>query len=468
MEDRSSSSAHERTPEAYASANATRFVGELAEFVGHPSVSSDSRHAGDTRRCAAWLARHLRAIGLEAVRVAETGGHPVVCGQWLHAPGRATVLVYGHYDVQPADPAHEWSTPPFAPAIRGDRLYGRGAADDKGQMFTHFKAIESWLRTSGALPVNVKCLLEGEEETGSTHLPAFLAAHPEAGAADAAVVSDMRILGPDRPSLTESLRGALRVELMANGSGRDLHSGNYGGAVHNPLQALCAILAQLHDRRGRVAIPGFYDRVCDLSPRQRSEMAVVGPSDAEILKAAGTAWSWGEPGYTAYERTTIRPALTITAVRGGHQGPGAKAIIPATASAMLDFRLVADQDPAEIERLVRRFVARIVPASVRLAVRTRVSAPPITTARTRIAVRAAAAAYRVGFGRAPVFLRSGGTIPVVHMLERILRVPTVMMGFALPDSNVHAANENLHLPTFFRGIRTSVHFLRAMAERGAP
>ena len=467
MDARSCCSARKPPPEAYPGPHRQRFVRELQEFIRFPSVSSDPEHAADMRGCAAWLAHHLRAIGLEGVRVWDTAGHPVVCGHWLRAAGRPTVLIYGHYDVQPADPPGEWSTPPFEPTVRGDRLYGRGAADDKGQMFAHLKAIESWLRTRGALPVNVKCLLEGEEEVGSTHLAAFLAEHREAAAADAAVVSDMRIRGPDEPSLTESLRGALSLELTVSGPKTDLHSGNYGGAIENPLQVLCAIVAGLQDRRGRIAIPGFYDRVRDLRVHERAEMAATGPSDRDILADAGTMWSWGEPGYTGYERTTVRPALTVTAIRGGHQGDGVKAIVPARASAMLDVRLAADQDPAEIDRLCRRFVARIVPPSATVSVRTLFSAPPVSTPRASTAVQAARAAYSAAFGRAPTFLRIGGTIPVVHLLERMLRVPTVMMGFALPDSNLHAPDENLHLPTFFRGIRTSLHFLREMAKSGA-
>ena len=467
MDARSCCSAREHPPEAYLGRHRQRFVRELGEFIRFPSISSEPQHAPAMRGCAVWLAHHLRAIGLEGVRVWDTAGHPVVCGHWLRAAGRPTVLIYGHYDVQPADPPGEWSSPPFDATVRDDRLFGRGAADDKGQMFAHLKAIESWLRTSGALPVNVKCLLEGEEEIGSTHLAAFLAAHGEAAAADAAVVSDMRIMGADAPSLTESLRGALSLELTVSGPKTDLHSGNFGGAIENPLQVLCAIVAGLQDRRGRIAIPGFYDRVRDLRVHERAEMSATGPSDRDILADAGTTWSWGEPGYTAYERTTVRPALTVTAIRGGHQGGGVKAIVPARASAMLDVRLAADQDPAEIDRLCRRFIARIVPPSVTATLRTVFSAPPVSTPRASTAMRAADAAYRSGFGRAPAFLRIGGTIPVVHLLERVLRVPTVMMGFALPDSNLHAPDENLHLPTFFRGIRTSIHFLREMAERGA-
>ena len=467
MDARSLSLAHEAEPDDYARRHAPRFVRELAEFIRIPSVSSLSEHESDMRECAAWLVRHLRAIGLEGVRCWDTGGHPVVCGHWLHAAGRPTVLIYGHYDVQPADPAAEWSSPPFAPAVRDERLFGRGSADDKGQMFVHLKAIESWLRTRRSMPVNVKCLFEGEEEIGSSNLQSFLDEHRAEVDADAAVVSDMRIRGPDRPSITESLRGALRIELEVRGARTDLHSGNFGGAVANPLQILCEIVAKLHDGRGRVVIPGFYDRVRDLTADQRAEMAAIGPSDREILADAGTASTFGEPGYSAYERTTIRPALTITAVRGGHQGEGEKAVIPARASAMLDFRLAADKDPGEIDRLCRRFVARIAPSMVKVTLRTLFRAWPVSSPRGEPAMRAAAAAYRTGFDRVPIVLRIGGTIPVVHMLKETLGVPTVMMGFALPDSNLHAPDENMHLPTFFRGIQTSISFLREMAARGA-
>ena len=465
---RSFSSARETPPAVYARQHARRFVRELAELIRFPSVSSLAQHAADVRNCADWLVRHLREIGLEGVRRWDSGGHPMVCGHWLHAAGRPTLLIYGHYDVQPADPVGEWSSPPFEPAIRGDHLFGRGSADDKGQFFVHVKAIESWLGTRGRLPVNVKCLFEGDEEIGSTSLPAFLATHPTHVSADAAVVSDMRMRGPNVPSITESLRGALRLELDVRGARADLHSGNFGGAVANPLQVLSEIVARLHDRHGRIAIPGFYDRVRELSDDERAEMAAHGPSDREILGEAGAPSLFGEPGYSAYERTTIRPALTITSVRAGHQGEGAKAVIPARASALLDFRLAADQEPIQIDRLCRRLLARIAPATVTVRLRTLFHASPVATPRDEPAVRAAAAAYRAGFGRAAIFLRIGGTVPVVSILHERLRIPTVMMGFALPDSNLHAPDENLHLPTFFRGIRTSIQFLHEMAVRGSP
>jgi acetylornithine deacetylase/succinyl-diaminopimelate desuccinylase-like protein len=455
------------TPAQYLQAHRDRFVAELAEFLRYPSVSVEPGRAGDVRRCAAWLARHLAAIGLDEARATATGGHPIVSADWLRAPGQPTVLVYGHYDVQPPDPLDAWSSPPFEPAVRGANLYARGAADDKGQMFVHVKALESHLRTTGGLPVNVKCLFEGEEEIGSPHLPAFIVERRRALRADVAVVSDMRMLGPERPALTESLRGALSVEVRMQGQRKDLHSGNFGGVVHNPVQALCDVLSSLHDARGRVAIPGFYDRVRGPTAEEREYMAAVGPSDLDILTDAGAARGWGEPGYSLYERTSIRPSLTITGVTGGYQGPGGKAVIPSHARATLDVRLVEDQDPADIDARLRRFVHRIARPTVIAQVRTLFRAHPARVRRDHPATRAAAAAYRAGFGVSPVFVRVGGTIPVVHSLQRLLGVPTVMMGFALPDSDLHAPNEKLHLPTFFRAIRTSIHFLNELSKPGS-
>jgi acetylornithine deacetylase/succinyl-diaminopimelate desuccinylase-like protein len=451
---------------SYAQDERARFVAELKQFVAFPSVSAQPERKADVRRCAEWLATHLRGAGLDHVRIVPTAGHPIVYADWLRARGRPTVLVYGHYDVQPADPLAAWQSPPFEPTLRGENLHGRGASDDKGQMFTHVKAIESLLRATGTLPVNVKCLFKGEEEIGSTHLLAFLRRHGEAMTADIAVLSDNRMLGPDRPVITESLRGGLSVELEVFGQGHDLHSGNFGGAVHNPLQALCEILVGLHDAGGRIAIPGLYDRVRQLSARERTYMRGFGPSDAAILADASAQTGWGEAGYTLYERTTIRPALTINGLTGGYQGPGTKAVIPSRASAKLNFRLVPDQDPLEIDRLLRAHVARIAPPTVRTAIRTDLAVKPAVTERNHPAVSAAAAAYQKGFGAAPVFVRSGGTIPVVNHLREILGIPSVLMGFALPDDGLHAPNEKFHLPTFFKAIATSIHFLTEVAGIG--
>lgn len=446
----------------YARAHQARFTAELREFVRFPTVSSQPQHAGDIRRCAAWLAKRLAGIGLDAVRIVPTARHPVVYAEWRRRPGAPTVLIYGHYDVQPADPLAEWTSPPFEPAIRGRDLYGRGACDDKGQLFVHVKAMEAWLRTEGALPVNVKCIFEGEEEIGSPHLAQLIARNRNGLQADVALISDTRMLGKGRPALSCSQRGALSVEWEVSGPKQDLHSGNFGGAIHNPLQALCEMLASLHDARGRVSIPGFYARVRRWSPAERANMRRSGPSDRGILRDAGTARGWGERGYTLYERTTSRPALTLNGIAGGYGGPGVKSVIPARALAKLNFRLVAGQDPCEIEGLFRRHVAHITPPTVRSTVRTVSRASPVLIDPHHPAMRAAAIAYRKAFGRAPVLIRSGGTIPAVSLFQKDLGIPSVLMGFALPDSRIHAPNERFHLPNFRRGIDASIWFLHAL------
>jgi acetylornithine deacetylase/succinyl-diaminopimelate desuccinylase-like protein len=453
-----------KDPFAFARSQRGRFIAELSEFIRFASVGGQPQHVADVRRCAAWLAAHLRKTGLEHVQVMATGGHPIVYADWLHAPGRATLLVYGHYDVQPADPLDAWRSPPFEPTRRGENLHGRGASDDKGQMFTHVKAMEAWLNTTGQLPVNVKCLFEGEEEIGSPNLPAFLDRYADALAADVAVLSDNQMLGPDRPVITESLRGALSLELQIRGPDNDLHSGNYGGAVHNPLQALCEIIAKLHDVSGRVTIPGFYDRVRQWGEQERVYMRDAGPSDKKILADASARQGWGESGYSLYERLTIRPALTLNGITGGYQGKGVKAVIPARASVKLNIRLAPDQDPQEIDRLFRAYVARIAPPTVRIAVRTDLAAKPAVLDRRHPAMRAAAKAYRRGFGVAPTYLRIGGTIPIVNLLQEQHGIPTVLMGFALPDDQLHGPNEKVHLPTFFKGIATSISFLEEIAR----
>jgi acetylornithine deacetylase/succinyl-diaminopimelate desuccinylase-like protein len=449
---------------AYALQHNSRFVAELKDFVRFPTISAQPEHAGDLKQCAKWLANHLRWIGLENVRVIPTAGHPIVYADWLQARALPTVLIYGHYDVQPPDPLAEWRSPPFDPIVRGEQLYGRGASDDKGQLFTHLKALEAYLKTDGTLPVNVRCIFEGEEEIGSTNLTAFLQRNRKALNADVAVMSDTRMLAPDRPALTYAMRGALSVEVEIRGAAQDLHSGNYGGAIHNPLQALCEIVAGLHDRDGRITIPGFYERVRQWSNDERKLMAHSGPADESILRDAKARAGWGEWGYTLYERTTIRPALTINGITGGYQGPGSKAVIPARAVAKLNFRLVPDQDPVEIDKHFRKHVARVTPNTVTSEVRTTLTAQPALIDRSHPALRAAATAYRAGFGRAPAFLRSGGTIPIVNTLQEIFGIPTVLMGFALPDDRMHAPNEKFYLPNFRHGISTSIHFLNEIAH----
>jgi acetylornithine deacetylase/succinyl-diaminopimelate desuccinylase-like protein len=450
-------------PLIYAQTHRQRFVTELKDFVRFPSVSAQPRHDGDLKKCAAWLANHLRRIGLEHINIVSTPRHPLVYAEWRRAPERPTVLIYGHYDVQPADPLHEWRSPPFEPVVHGHNLYGRGACDDKGQMFAHVKALEAYLRTERVLPVNVQCLFEGEEEIGSPNLTPFLSQHKSALAADVAVMSDMPMIAPDHPAITYAMRGGLSLELEVCGPKRDLHSGIFGGAIHNPLQALCEIIARLHDANGRVAIPGFYDHVRRWSEQEREYMACTGPSDAQILRDA-QGQGWGERSYTLYERTTIRPVMTVNGIIGGYQGPGSKAVIPARAVAKLSFRLVPDQDPAEINRLFREHIARLTPPTVHSSVRTNFMAEPALVNRRHPGMRAALVAYRKGFGATPVFLRSGGTIPIVNTFQTMLGLPTVLMGFALPDDRMHAPNEKFHLPNFYHGIATSAWFLAEIGK----
>jgi len=442
----------------------TQIVSELAHFVRFPSVSAQPQHVADVHRCAEWLAAHLRRIGIAEANIVSTPGLPIVYAEAVTDHRRPTVLIYGHYDVQPADPVDEWRTDPFRPVVRGNNLYGRGASDDKGQLFAHVKALETYLRSARGLPVNVKCLFEGEEEIGSPNLPAFLRQHRGRLQADVAVVSDMSMLGPHSPAITYALRGALSLEVEVFGQERDLHSGIFGGVVHNPIQALCEMLSSLHDGRGRIAVPGFYAPVRCWPERERRFMASAGPADAKILRNAGATRPWGEHGFSLYERATIRPSLSITGITGGYQGTGPKSVIPSRASAKLNLRLVPDQDPVDMEQLVRRHLMAISPPEVRVRVRSQLSAKPALMDRRHPTMEAAAAAYERGFGSLPVFLRSGGTIPVVNMLQEELGIPTVLMGFGLPDDRVHGPNEKFHLPTYFNAIATAVAFLAEMAD----
>jgi acetylornithine deacetylase/succinyl-diaminopimelate desuccinylase-like protein len=466
MADVTADARHAVAAVAHARAQRAAAVEGLARLVRFPSVSVDPRRASDVARCARYLAEELRRMGLEHVRVEQTPRHPLVWARWARAPGRPTLLVYGHYDVQPADGV--WRIPPFEPAVRGSDMFGRGASDDKGQLSTHLRALEALLATRRRLPLNVVVLLDGEEEIGSPSLPAFLSRRQRELDCDAAVMSDTRMLGPGRPAITYSLRGSLSLELEVHANRNELHSGNFGGAVANPLQTVAEIVASLHRRDGVVAVAGFYDDVHELSGVERIDMAVDGPSDEEILRAAGRRRGSGEPGFTLYERTTIRPAVTLNGIVGGYSGPGGKAVIPARATAKLNVRLVPDQRPERIEALLRAHVARVVPPGVRWSLQRGSAALPAVIDRSHPAMRAAEAAYRRGFGVEATFVRSGGTIPIVGLLERTLGVPTVLLGFALPDDRIHAANEKFHLPNLFRGTDTCIWFYEQFAATASP
>jgi acetylornithine deacetylase/succinyl-diaminopimelate desuccinylase-like protein len=438
----------------------------LFEFLRIPSVSTVPELAPDVQRAAQWVADRMQAAGLTGVRIDPTANHPVVYGAWTGAPGAPTVLIYGHYDVQPADPVALWTSPPFEPTLRDGYVYARGASDDKGQALVHLEAIAAYMATVGHLPVNVKVFIEGEEEIGSPNLEDWVKRHAADLSADVALISDTAIVAPDQPSIVYGLRGLAYMELEVTGPNRDLHSGQYGGAVLNPANALCHIIAGLHDADGRVTIPGFYDRVRPLTDEERAALARV-PFDLDAFRAAtGSAGGWGEAGYSIAERLGARPTLDVNGLWSGWTGPGAKTVLPAKAGAKVSMRLVPDQDPHVIAQLFADHVQRLSPAGVSVAVSELHGGWPALVDRDLPAMRAAARAYELGFGRAPVYTREGGTIPVVALLQQALNIPSILMGFGLPDDNLHAPDERYRLDNFDRGIETSIAFLDALAHEG--
>jgi acetylornithine deacetylase/succinyl-diaminopimelate desuccinylase-like protein len=445
------------------------FLEMLRPFVAFPSVNSDPAGRKAIADCARWLAQALRRSGLDNARVLPTKGAPVVYADWRRAPGKPTVLVYGHYDVQPPGPRDVWRTPPFEATVRGARVYGRGTSDDKGPILLLVKGLEAHL-ARGGLPVNVVCMFEGEEETGSANTTELVRARRDLFAADVAILSDTKMLAPGRPAVTYAERGALSLELEVRGPASELHSGTFGGAVHNPVHALSDLVAGLHDRDGRVAIPGFYDEVGGVPLRDPRSMAADARFDAQMMEQMGGVPPWGEDGYTLYERTTFRPALSVTGVTGGHQGPGVKSVIPPAAVAKLNIRLVPDQDPERVERAFRAYVRGNTPRTVRSTVRTVSRAKPAVMDPRHPAMRAARRAYTHGFGRPPALLRSGGTIPLVATFLESLGVPTILMGFSLPDDAIHGPNESFYLPTVPRALATVERFFTEVGRLpgGAP
>lgn len=433
-----------------------RWLADLSDLLAFPSVSAQPWHRGDIDAAAHWLAGHLHRIGLRNVAVlpGPNGGAPSVYGDWLLAPGQPTLLLYGHYDVQPAAPADGWRTPPFRATVVGQNLYARGASDDKGQLFIHLKAVESLLAHAGRLPVNVKVWLEGEEEIGSPNLAALLDREGERLRADAVLVSDTEMAAPGRPAIVVGLRGNLSCALDVRAPGAELHSGRYGGAAPDPLRVLCELIAGLHDRQGRVAVAGFYDRVRTFSADERRRMQAAGAADARFLSDLRVPADWGEAGYSPAERIAFRPALTVNGVSGGYTGPGGKAVIASRALARLGIRLVPDQEPAEIARLLGRHIAAATPPTVRARLRFTAQASPVVSPRGHPLMTAAVRAVRRVWGVPPVFTRSGGTIPAVAQFQRRLGAPALLLGFGLRDDAIHAPNEKLSLPNFCRGVAT--------------
>lgn len=439
-------------------------LSELCDFLRIRSVSSDPSYRGDVVRAADWLAAKLRALGAERVAVLQTGGHPVVYGEVTEAgEARPTVLVYGHYDVQPASATDDWETDPFEPEIRGDGLRARGASDNKGPMIACISAVEAVL-SSGAMPVNVKFLFEGEEEIGSAHFRGFLEGHRDLCACDLVLNPDVGMLGEHSPTIFYGLRGMYLARLRVAGPSRDLHSGGYGGVVRNPIHALSDLIAGMHDDEGRVALPGFYESVLPMSAEERSEMASLPRDDAAYLRDSGAPALWGEPGYLAPEREGARPALDVIHTFAGSE----KAAIPAEATAIVTVRLVPDQTPDEVHAQLVGYLGERAPATVRWEITDWSGFPALLTDRNGPGVRAMARAMKVVWGRDPVFYRSGGSIAAVGFIREILGVDSILTGFSLPSDRVHGPNERLHIPSWERGTHAVIGFLYCLSEEPVP
>lgn len=442
----------------YARAHHDAFLDQYKDLLSIPSVSAMSEHAGDVERCAEWLAGQLAGLKMPVVQVLPTDGHPIVYAEWVDAPGRPTVLVYGHYDVQPADPLNEWDSQPFEPEVRGDYIYARGASDMKGQIFAQLKALEALVEQDDP-PFNIKYLLEGEEETGSEHLEKFIDGNLERLACDVVLNCDAGIYSQDQPGIIYALRGLAYFELEVCGPSKDLHSGRFGGTVRNPVHVLAELIAGMHDADGRVALPGFYDKVREIDDEEREALGNLPYSDEEWKRMSCSKALYGEAGYTTIERVGTRPALDVNGLWGGYTGEGAKTVLPAVATAKLSMRLVADQDWREIGGMLRAYVEQNVPEGIDWEVRELSGGPGAITDRHSTYMAAAVSALKEVFGKDTLFSREGGSIPVVGMMQEKLGVDSILLGFALPDDGIHGPNERQYLPNFFRGIETYIHFM---------
>jgi len=439
----------------FVNVNRDRYLDELKGLLAIPSISALPEHASDVRRCAEWCAGEMSRIGLEHVRLIETPGNPVVYGDWQHAAGAPTILFYGHYDVQPVDPLELWESPPFEATVRDGEIYARGAADDKGQVFMHLKAVEAHLKQNGRLPVNMKFMIEGEEEVGSAHLDDFVRDHKDDLAGDVVVISDSTMFARGVPSICYGLRGLVYFQLDLRGSSTDLHSGSFGGAVANPAMVLAHVLAQMKDRGGRIKIPGFYDTVVPLTDEERQAWQTLPFNEKKYRKDFGIPKVSGETGYSTLERTWARPTFEINGLLSGFTGEGAKTVLPAVAMAKVSMRLVPNQDPDKIAELFEAYVRKVTPKTVELKVTRMHGGKPWMTSYDNAYVQAAARAIEQGFGQKPVLTREGGSIPVVSTFQEELGLPSVLFGVGLPDENAHAPNEKLDVSNFHNGIIAS-------------
>ncbi len=442
----------------YAHANHERFLTEMKEILTIPSISTDPQHNPDMQHAAEWMAEQLRSIGMEHVQILPTAGHPVVYGDWLHAPKSApTVMIYGHYDVQPPDPLELWVTPPFEPAVRGDQLFARGSADMKGQVVLSLKAVESIMKTGG-FPVNLKWLIEGEEEIGSEHLDDFIKEQTELLACDFCLNMDAGIIDADKPCITTGLRGLAYFELRVQGPTKDLHSGLYGGIIHNPAQVLAELIAGMHDKKGRITLPGFYEKVRKLSKKERKQFAKLPLKKKRYLEETGAPALWGEPEFTLPERLGARPTLEVNGLLSGFTGPGSKTVLPAWAMAKISCRLVPDQTPKETTRQMQKYLKAHAPKDVTWELTYLHGAGAALVSEDSAGVRAMSDAMQAVWGKPPYIRREGGSIGVVTQLQKRLSVDSVLSGFSLEDCDAHSPNEKLHLPTWERGIETLIHF----------
>lgn len=439
-------------------------LGQLMQLLSIPSVSTDPARALDVRRAAVWVRDRLLAAGCQHAELQETPGHPLVYGEWLGAPGKPTQLVYGHYDVQPVDPIDQWITPPFEPVVRDGRIHARGASDDKGQFIVHVNALEAYLRHGGSCPVNVKFLIEGEEEVGSANLEPFLEQWKNRLSCNAVVISDTAMFSKGLPSICYGLRGIAYLELAVRGSDRDLHSGSYGGAVINPANALAQMVAALKDARGRISIPGFYDDVRRLTVAERRAFNSLPHSDRRFQRSIGAPELFGEAGFSTLERIWTRPTLDVNGIWAGFTGEGAKTVIPATAHAKISMRLVPDQTPRAVTRKLRAFLKRITPKAVRVSVRELHGGDPWLAPTDHPALQAAGRALARAFGKKPVLVREGGSIPVVASFGRMLKAPAVLMGIGLEEDNLHAPNEKLDLDNFYQGIEAAAFLMEELGS----
>ncbi|HBG74384.1 MAG: hypothetical protein A2X25_13775 [Chloroflexi bacterium GWB2_49_20] len=447
----------------YAEANKEQFLNSLKEILTIPSISTDPARVVDMQRAAEWVASQLRSLGMQKVKLYPTKKYPIVYGEWNVSKGMPTVLIYGHYDVQPVDPLELWKSQPFDPSKRGDSLFARGASDMKGQIVAAIKAIEAIVKTGG-LPVNVKWIIEGEEEIGSPNLEAFIAEHKALLACDFALNPDSGMIGMDAPSITYALRGLAYFELKVFGPATDLHSGIYGGVVHNPANALAELIAGMHDEQGRVTLPGFYDTVLSLSDEERAEMARLPLSERHYLDQTGVPALAGEKGFSPIEQASARPTLDVNGLLSGFTGLGSKTVIPAWAMAKISMRLVPDQDPKEVHRQFLEYLNAKAPKDIRWELSVMAGGRASISSRDSAGVLAFINALEAAWGKRPYFKREGGSVPVVTYMQEILGVDSVLTGFGLPDDNLHAPNEKLHLPTWYKGINALIHFFLNLAE----